>query len=297
MTKGTNLWFVPETGVMAAYDKSDDKRAISAFLTGAAKVQTTISSKVMIAGFIQSHVHCPLTEKDDSPFYISPFTLASEMPRSNKDDTPAFHQLGKVEKQSEIHGICIPSLRDNVPKYAKRVIHYAYAQLVAMGVESYADRVLSPEAILEAYQHMYDMATHKVVAKDIEVQMVAIQDGLEGFEDIEDPRTKDHLTNEEDEVSVEHSELGSHASRQALEKAKKLAATPRTPTKMDIDDSDTDSEATEVTKNRTPAKAQPTLSRKDTKERLKMVMVQLTRSNYHVDEVVANADNSISVPT
>eukprot|EP00957_Ditylum_brightwellii_P064543 4897860-Ditylum_brightwellii.AAC.1 len=76
-----------------------------------------------------------------------------------------------------------------------------------MGAESYADRVLTPEAILEAYQHTYVMVTHKVVAKDIKVQMVAIKDGLEGFEDVEDPRTKDHLTNEEDKVSVEHSEL------------------------------------------------------------------------------------------
>eukprot|EP00957_Ditylum_brightwellii_P017643 1329156-Ditylum_brightwellii.AAC.1 len=92
--------------------------------------------------------------------------------------------------------------------------------------------------------------------------MVAIQDGLEGFEDVKDPRTKKFLNNKEDVVSVEHSELGSHASCQALEKAKKLSGTPRTPTKQNSDDSDTDSEATEVTKNRTPSKAQPTLSHK-----------------------------------
>eukprot|EP00957_Ditylum_brightwellii_P039252 2969480-Ditylum_brightwellii.AAC.1 len=86
------------------------------------------------------------------------------MPRSSKDGKPAFHQLGKVEKQSVIHGICIPALRDNAPKYTKRVIHYVYARLVVMGTESYADRVLSPEAILEAYQYTYNMDTHKVVA-------------------------------------------------------------------------------------------------------------------------------------
>eukprot|EP00957_Ditylum_brightwellii_P019533 1473811-Ditylum_brightwellii.AAC.1 len=100
--------------------------------------------------------------------------------------------------------------------------------------------------------------------------MVAIQDGLEGFENAEDPRTKDYLNNEEDEVSVEHLELGSHVSRQALENTKKLTSTPRTPTKRNIDDSDADSEATEVTKNRIPSKAQPTLSHKVTKDRLKM---------------------------
>eukprot|EP00957_Ditylum_brightwellii_P005049 383965-Ditylum_brightwellii.AAC.1 len=105
--------------------------------------------------------------------------MALEMPRSSKDGKPAFHQLGKVEKQSEIYGICIPALRDSAPKYAKRVIHYIYAWLVVMDAEYYADRVLSPEAILDAYQYTYDMDTHKVVAKDIEVQMVAIQDGLE----------------------------------------------------------------------------------------------------------------------
>eukprot|EP00957_Ditylum_brightwellii_P132343 10091908-Ditylum_brightwellii.AAC.1 len=143
MTKGTNLRFVPEPGVMAAYDESDNKRAFSAFLSGTAKVQTTISSKVTIARFIPSNFHCLLAEKADSPFYISPFTLASEMPRSNKDDKPAFHQLGKVEKQSEIHGICIPALRDNAPKYAKRIIHYIYARLLDMGADPYADIVLS----------------------------------------------------------------------------------------------------------------------------------------------------------
>eukprot|EP00957_Ditylum_brightwellii_P002333 179398-Ditylum_brightwellii.AAC.1 len=70
---------------MAAYDESNNKRAFPAFLTGTAKVQTTISSKIMIAGFIPSNFHCPLMEKEDSPFYISPFTMASEMPRSSKD--------------------------------------------------------------------------------------------------------------------------------------------------------------------------------------------------------------------
>eukprot|EP00957_Ditylum_brightwellii_P036027 2729789-Ditylum_brightwellii.AAC.1 len=112
------------------------------------------------------------------------------MPRSSKDSKPAFHQLRNVKKQSEIHRFCIPALRDNAPKYAKRVIHYVYARLVAMGAESYADRVLSPEVILEAYQYTYNMDTHKVAAKDIKVQMVATRDGLEGFEDVEDPRTK-----------------------------------------------------------------------------------------------------------
>eukprot|EP00957_Ditylum_brightwellii_P042231 3198306-Ditylum_brightwellii.AAC.1 len=37
MTKGTNLWFVPEPGVMVAYDDSNNKRALPAFLTGTAK--------------------------------------------------------------------------------------------------------------------------------------------------------------------------------------------------------------------------------------------------------------------
>eukprot|EP00957_Ditylum_brightwellii_P179571 13679139-Ditylum_brightwellii.AAC.1 len=37
MTKGTNLWSVPETGVMAAYDKSNSKSSLSSFLTGTSK--------------------------------------------------------------------------------------------------------------------------------------------------------------------------------------------------------------------------------------------------------------------
>eukprot|EP00957_Ditylum_brightwellii_P172781 13153621-Ditylum_brightwellii.AAC.1 len=45
MTKGTNLQFVPEPGVMVAYDESGNKRALPAFLTETSKVQTAISSK------------------------------------------------------------------------------------------------------------------------------------------------------------------------------------------------------------------------------------------------------------
>eukprot|EP00957_Ditylum_brightwellii_P079274 6028548-Ditylum_brightwellii.AAC.1 len=110
MTKGTNLRFVPETGVMVLYAENR-KQSFPAFLTGTDKVQTTPSVKAMLAGFFSSSFFCPLSEDETSPFYISPFTLASQMPRSGKDPLHAFHQIGKVEKQTKLYGICTPALK------------------------------------------------------------------------------------------------------------------------------------------------------------------------------------------
>eukprot|EP00957_Ditylum_brightwellii_P009627 725204-Ditylum_brightwellii.AAC.1 len=130
------------------------------------------------------------------------------MPRSKKASKPAFHQIGKLEKQTEVHVICIPALKNECPKFAKQVIHFIYAKLLKMGAEPYADRVLTPEAILEVVQHTYSMETHKVVVNDTEVQMVAIQDGLDGFDDVEDPQANDFLTKDKIEDDRELSEVG-----------------------------------------------------------------------------------------
>eukprot|EP00957_Ditylum_brightwellii_P090117 6863120-Ditylum_brightwellii.AAC.1 len=100
---------------MDSYDERYDKHTLFAFLTSTVKVQTTISSKVMIVGFVPSNCFCLLSEKEGSPFYISPFAMASQIPRSKKDALPAFHQIGRIEKQAEIHGICIPALKGKAP--------------------------------------------------------------------------------------------------------------------------------------------------------------------------------------
>eukprot|EP00957_Ditylum_brightwellii_P173875 13237093-Ditylum_brightwellii.AAC.1 len=60
--------------------------------------------------------------------------------------------------------------------------------------------------------------------------MAVFQDGLEGFEKVEDPRSSDYLGNNDEEMSADMPELGSQASHQAIKKAKKLAASPKTPT-------------------------------------------------------------------
>eukprot|EP00957_Ditylum_brightwellii_P135431 10326181-Ditylum_brightwellii.AAC.1 len=100
-----------------------------------------------------------------------------------------------------------------------------------MGTQSYTDRILSPETILEVVQHAYDIKTHRVVANDTEIQMSNNHDGLEGFDDVEDPWSNDFPKNNDTDDTKELSEVGSYASRQARKKAKKIAAAPKTPTK------------------------------------------------------------------
>eukprot|EP00957_Ditylum_brightwellii_P088658 6752502-Ditylum_brightwellii.AAC.1 len=160
------------------------------------------------------------------------------MPRSRKDSKPAFQQIGKLDMQTEIYGICILALKNNCPKYAKRVIHFIYT------------RVLTPEAILEGIQHTYNMDTHKVVANDTEIQLVAINDGLNRLYDAKDHQVNNFLENERTAYGKELSEVGSYALCQACERARKLASALKTFTQKPKKDNETRSVATEVTKNK-----------------------------------------------
>eukprot|EP00957_Ditylum_brightwellii_P059970 4553091-Ditylum_brightwellii.AAC.2 len=101
------------------------------------------------------------------------------------------------------------------------------------------------------------MEAHKVVANDTKIKMVAIQDSLDRFDNIEDPRANDFLTKDELKEDKELSELGLYASRQACEKAGRLTSTHKTPTQKSKNNDDTSSVVTKVTKNKNPAKSPP----------------------------------------
>eukprot|EP00957_Ditylum_brightwellii_P092058 7008029-Ditylum_brightwellii.AAC.1 len=60
-----------------------------------------------------------------------------------------------------------------------------------MGAQSYAERILTPEAILEVVQHTYDMKTQRIVSSNTEIQMSNNHNGLEGFGDVGDPWSND----------------------------------------------------------------------------------------------------------
>eukprot|EP00957_Ditylum_brightwellii_P195634 14906815-Ditylum_brightwellii.AAC.1 len=117
-----------------------------------------------------------------------------------------------------------------------------------MGAQSYTDRILTPEAILEAVKHSYDMKTHKVVTNNTEIQMSNNHDGLKGFDDVEDHQSNDFKKNNETEETKELSEVGSYASQQAHKKARMIAAAPKMPTKNCEDDDNASLVVTEVTK-------------------------------------------------
>jgi hypothetical protein len=180
------------------------KRSFSNFLSGTAKVQTTIPSKVMVAVFEPGCFFTPISNDPNSPFFFSPYNLALQMPWNASDSRPAFHQLGKVEKHNEIHGLCIPALAEEVPDFAKRVIHFVNAKILELGAGSILDRVLTPEAALEVSHHVYNMSTHKVSPIDMDLPDFDDNNKLEGFDDVEDPLGKSPMSKWTDAVMQMH---------------------------------------------------------------------------------------------
>eukprot|EP00957_Ditylum_brightwellii_P180476 13747710-Ditylum_brightwellii.AAC.1 len=119
---------------------------------------------------------------------------------------------------------------------------------------------------------------------------------LEGFDEVEDPLGKN--INAEVDRSRDadtYSELGSQASRQAVQKHKALASNKEKKPIDNDDNEDAKSDITEVTENKTPCKKKKSLPYKEIKSQLKMAMVQLARSNFQVDEIVENVDNPFVV--
>eukprot|EP00957_Ditylum_brightwellii_P046920 3561125-Ditylum_brightwellii.AAC.1 len=99
-----------------------------------------------------------------------------------------------------------------------------------MGTKSYADKVLTSEAILKVVQHTYNMEMHKIVTNDTEIQIVAIQDSLGRFDNVKDPQANNFLEHGNTEDDKELSEVGSYISHQACVKARKLASSLKSPT-------------------------------------------------------------------
>eukprot|EP00957_Ditylum_brightwellii_P065407 4961757-Ditylum_brightwellii.AAC.1 len=86
---------------------------------------------------------------------------------------------------------------------------------------------------------------------------------LDGFSDVEDPLGK-NLNVEEDKCSDAdaYSELGSQASRQAVQKHKALALNKETKS-IEEDNDDDKSDITEATENKNPCKKKKPLSYKE----------------------------------
>eukprot|EP00957_Ditylum_brightwellii_P067712 5139916-Ditylum_brightwellii.AAC.1 len=60
--------------------------------------------------------------------------------------------------------------------------------MVEMEATPYIERVLTPEASLEVSQHVYNLETHRVLAKALNLADFEEEEGdLEGFDDIDDP--------------------------------------------------------------------------------------------------------------
>eukprot|EP00957_Ditylum_brightwellii_P206109 15346867-Ditylum_brightwellii.AAC.1 len=144
----------------------------------------------MVAGFVPGQFFTTISNDPNSPFFFSPYNLALQMPHNASDSRSAFHQLGKMEKHSKIHGLFIPALAEEAPDFAKRVIHFVNAKILELGAGSILDFVLTPKAALEVSQHVYNMSTHKVSPIDLELPNFDNTDRLEGFDDVEDPLGK-----------------------------------------------------------------------------------------------------------
>eukprot|EP00957_Ditylum_brightwellii_P014280 1075269-Ditylum_brightwellii.AAC.1 len=126
-------------------------------------------SIVSIPGIKLDTFYSPLMKGISSPFYISPYSISLEMPRSENNKESAFFQVGSTDEELEIKGLCIPALTKEVPEYTKRVTHFINAKLKAIHTDQYIKRVLTLEAILEVSQYNYNLKTHKITPKDVEM--------------------------------------------------------------------------------------------------------------------------------
>eukprot|EP00957_Ditylum_brightwellii_P162182 12348967-Ditylum_brightwellii.AAC.1 len=107
------------------------------------------------------------------------------MPRSEDNKESAFFQVRHTDNELEIKGLCIPALAKKAPECAKRVTHFINAKLKALHTDHYIERVFTPEAKLEVSQYDYNLNTHKITTKDVE--MLDCKDNeLLSFELVED---------------------------------------------------------------------------------------------------------------
>eukprot|EP00957_Ditylum_brightwellii_P124712 9505502-Ditylum_brightwellii.AAC.1 len=107
----------------------------------------------------------------------------------------------------------IPSYSSLAAQFGCRALHYFVAIIAKAEGASFLSRVITPEGTTELTQYKYDLETHKVKLIDIDIPDDDAEDGLEGFEGIQNPFSSMTVISELTEVL----ENGSLASAQVKE--------------------------------------------------------------------------------
>eukprot|EP00957_Ditylum_brightwellii_P169048 12867196-Ditylum_brightwellii.AAC.1 len=184
MTRGTAQSFFPAPGILISYNM---KRSFQAYLCESAKLGTPIHPIIPVPGFITLSFFTPLTCNEESPFHISPYNIISAMPQSTTNSKPAFFQVGKVIKEIKIQAMTIPSYSSLAAQFGRRRLHYFVAIITKTGGASFLSTVITPEGTTKLTHYEYNLETHKVNLIDIDIPDDDTEDGLEGFEDIQNP--------------------------------------------------------------------------------------------------------------
>eukprot|EP00957_Ditylum_brightwellii_P195730 14912309-Ditylum_brightwellii.AAC.1 len=119
------------------------------FVPAPPKLGTLIHSVVSLPGFNLDTFFEPISNNKDSPFFISPYAIATKMPRSGKDINPAFFQFGTTRKESTVQGMCIPSLANRAATYGKIAVQYVSKYLKNMRANDLLPRIITKEAAAE----------------------------------------------------------------------------------------------------------------------------------------------------
>eukprot|EP00957_Ditylum_brightwellii_P166664 12687713-Ditylum_brightwellii.AAC.2 len=139
-----------------------------------------------------------------------------------------FFQVGVNRKETEAYTMCVPALASLAPQFVKHTGHYVAAYLTELGGESYIDRILMPEAVIETNQYKYCLQNHtlKPIQDDLIIQVTSSLH-LKEFEHVETKLDSGVIIlPNPDRVH----ELGSQASRHAKAKsAKKMAKSALSP--------------------------------------------------------------------
>eukprot|EP00957_Ditylum_brightwellii_P020000 1509625-Ditylum_brightwellii.AAC.1 len=74
------------------------------------------------------------------------------MPRSVSSSQPASLLSGWVRRENTVQGMCIPSLANIAPTYARMAVHYVVACIKKLKGEDLLSRVITKEASVESQQ-------------------------------------------------------------------------------------------------------------------------------------------------
>eukprot|EP00957_Ditylum_brightwellii_P164595 12531890-Ditylum_brightwellii.AAC.1 len=109
------------------------------------------------------------------------------MPQLTTNRKSAFFQVGKVIKESKIQAMTIPSYSSLAAQFGRRALYHFAAIITKAGGALFLSRVITPEGTTELTQYEYDLETHKVKLIDMDNPDDDAEDGLECFEDIQNP--------------------------------------------------------------------------------------------------------------